>query len=66
MDHALVEQADFADQPVMLTALAGEQARFELPRPVDDPRQAADGDVEERADAVQQEDRRHDLTDDLG
>ena len=67
VDHAdaAVEHAHFADQPVMLGAAAGEDARLELARAVDDPREAPGADVEERAEPGEQEHRRDRELDDL-
>ena len=48
----------FRDPAVVLLATAGEQQWLDRPRAVDDPRQARGADVEEGADAAQQEHRR--------
>ena len=50
----------------MLVAAAVEQQRLELARAVDDSRQPVGADVEEGADAAQQEDRRDRQPNDLG
>ena len=46
-------------------AAAGKQQRLDLPRPVDDPRQPAGADIQECADAGEQEDRCDGQLDDL-
>ena len=53
------------DPAVVLVAAAGEQPRFDVARAVDDPRQPGGEDVEERADAAQQEHRGEGEPDDL-
>ena len=67
VDHldAAVEHPHFADQPVMLVSAAVEDPRLELARAVDDPRQPAGADVEECAEAGEQEHRRDRQLDDL-
>ena len=65
-DDAPVEHPHLVEQPVVLAAAAGEQPRFDVAGAVDDPRQPAGADVEERADAGEQEHRRKHRLDDRG
>ena len=63
---ATVEHAKLGGDPVMLFPAAGEEPRFKHPATVDDSREPRGADVEEGADAREQEDRRDRQLDDLG
>jgi len=63
---AAVEHAQLGGDPVMLFPAAGEKPRFQHSATVDDPREPRGADVEEGADAREQEDRRDRQLDDLG
>ena len=62
--HPPVHRVDLAHQPVMLDPDAFQQARLDYPAAIDDPRQPPGQCVEKRANARQQEHRRHCLADD--
>ena len=63
--HAAVEHAELGDQPVVLAAAAGEDARLEFAGAIDDPGEPAGADVEECTDSGEQEHRRDGQLDDL-